>query len=115
MKHEGIGGVVRFVIMNNWFNSVYDPVEKYDLKVCHLTRSLAKIRSNLASLQGSTVGRTVGETQKSGSILKDLDIKRKFYFPGDLKQQISSQLKKDSEVRKLSKKKTFLKIFSCWL
>lgn len=33
MKHEGIGGVTRFVIMNNIFNSPYEPVEKFDLKV----------------------------------------------------------------------------------
>lgn len=34
MKHEGIGGVTRFFIMNNVFNSNlhYDPLEKYDLK-----------------------------------------------------------------------------------
>lgn len=36
MKHEGIGGVTRFFIMNNVFNSniYYDPLEKFDLKVC---------------------------------------------------------------------------------
>lgn len=35
MKHEGIGGVTRFFIMNNVFNSniYYDPIEKFDLKV----------------------------------------------------------------------------------
>jgi 1-phosphatidylinositol-4-phosphate 5-kinase len=33
MKHEGIGGVTRFVVMNNVFNSPYEPVEKFDLKV----------------------------------------------------------------------------------
>lgn len=32
MKHEGIGGVTRFVIMNNIFNSPLEPVEKFDLK-----------------------------------------------------------------------------------
>lgn len=33
MKHEGIGGVVRFVVMNNVFYSPYKPIETYDLKV----------------------------------------------------------------------------------
>lgn len=33
MKHEGIGGMIRFVVMNNIFNTPYEPVEKYDLKV----------------------------------------------------------------------------------
>jgi hypothetical protein len=33
MKHEGIGGVTRFIIMNNLFNTPFEPVEIYDLKV----------------------------------------------------------------------------------
>ena len=33
MKHEGIGGVIRFVVMQNNFCTPYSPVEKYDLKV----------------------------------------------------------------------------------
>jgi hypothetical protein len=33
MKHEGPGGVTRFIITNNIFNTPYDPVEKFDLKV----------------------------------------------------------------------------------
>lgn len=37
MKHEGIGGVTRFIITNNIFNTPYDPVEKFDLKVYLLT------------------------------------------------------------------------------
>lgn len=32
MKHEGIGGMTRFVIMNNIFNTPMSPVEKFDLK-----------------------------------------------------------------------------------
>ena len=32
MKHEGIGGMIRFVVMNNIFNTPFSPVEKYDLK-----------------------------------------------------------------------------------
>lgn len=81
MKHEGIGGVVRFVVMNNWFATHHELKEKYDLK-------------------GSTVGRTVGsepEKVKSGSILKDLDIKRKIYLPDDLYQPFIAQLKRDAE------------------
>eukprot|EP01126_Amoeba_proteus_P062377 TRINITY_DN8470_c0_g1_i2.p1 TRINITY_DN8470_c0_g1~~TRINITY_DN8470_c0_g1_i2.p1 ORF type:complete len:234 (-),score=62.78 TRINITY_DN8470_c0_g1_i2:61-762(-) len=82
MKHEGIGGVTRFVIMNNVFNTPYDPVEKYDLK-------------------GSTLGRSVPEKKrKEGVILKDLDIKqmdRKLYLPEDLKDKFVRQLKKDTD------------------
>lgn len=81
MKHEGIGGVVRFVVMNNWFATHNDLKEKYDLK-------------------GSTVGRTVGgvpEKVKSGSILKDLDIRRKIYLPDEIYKPFMIQLKLDAE------------------
>eukprot|EP01122_Echinamoeba_exundans_P011050 TRINITY_DN4269_c0_g3_i1.p1 TRINITY_DN4269_c0_g3~~TRINITY_DN4269_c0_g3_i1.p1 ORF type:complete len:795 (+),score=203.61 TRINITY_DN4269_c0_g3_i1:107-2491(+) len=81
MKHEGIGGVVRFVVMNNWFATHNDLKEKYDLK-------------------GSTVGRTVGvepEKVKSGSILKDLDIKRKIYLPDNVFEPFLDQLKRDAQ------------------
>jgi 1-phosphatidylinositol-4-phosphate 5-kinase len=81
MKHEGIGGVVRFVVMNNWFATHNDLKEKYDLK-------------------GSTVGRTVGvepEKVKSGSILKDLDIKRKIYLPDNIFEPFLDQLKRDAQ------------------
>lgn len=81
MKHEGIGGVVRFVIMNNWFATFNEMKEKYDLK-------------------GSTVGRTVGselnEEQKAKTILKDLDIKRKIYLPDQLYKTFMDQLKQDA-------------------
>jgi len=77
MKHEGIGGVTRFVIMNNIFNTPYEPVEKYDLK-------------------GSVVGRTVSK-KKEGSILKDLDITRKLYLPPDCHQAFITQLEKDCQ------------------
>jgi len=82
MKHEGIGGVTRFVIMNNIFNTPYDPVEKFDLK-------------------GSSVGRSVSEKKrKSGAILKDLDIKeqgKKLYLPPDKCQAFITQIEKDSQ------------------
>lgn len=77
MKHEGIGGVTRFVIMNNWFNTPFNPNELYDLK-------------------GSTVGRTTLEAKK-GSILKDLDIKRKLYLPPYIKKKFLEQLESDSK------------------
>lgn len=77
MKHEGIGGVTRFVIMNNWFNTQFNPNELYDLK-------------------GSTVGRTTLEAKK-GSILKDLDIKRKLYLPPNIKKEFIEQLERDSK------------------
>lgn len=76
MKHEGIGGVTRFVIMNNWFNTSCTLHEIYDLK-------------------GSTVGRT--NVEGKGSILKDLDIKRKFYMKSDIKQKFLEQLEKDAQ------------------
>lgn len=76
MKHEGIGGVTRFVIMNNWFNTSFTPNEVYDLK-------------------GSTVGRT--NIEGKGSILKDLDIKRKLYMRSDLKEKFLEQLEKDAQ------------------
>lgn len=78
MKHEGIGGMVRFVIMNNCFNTIQPISEVYDLK-------------------GSTLGRSSGESAKPGSILKDLDIKRKFYFDHDIANLFLDQLKYDSE------------------
>jgi 1-phosphatidylinositol-4-phosphate 5-kinase len=77
MKHEGIGGVVRFVVMNNVFYSPYKPIETYDLK-------------------GSTVGRTAGNVEKKGTILKDLDIKRKLHLPPNLKGRFLDQLRRDS-------------------
>jgi 1-phosphatidylinositol-4-phosphate 5-kinase len=86
MKHEGIGGMVRFVIMNNWFNTGLSLDEKYDLK-------------------GSTVGRTIGvpeDVRKAGSILKDLDIKRKVWYPEELRGKFLEQLKIDAAVRRLS-------------
>jgi 1-phosphatidylinositol-4-phosphate 5-kinase len=77
MKHEGIGGVTRFVIMNNIFNTPYEPSEKYDLK-------------------GSVVGRTVSK-KKEGAIFKDLDISRKLYLPADCYQAFIIQLDKDCQ------------------
>jgi len=76
-KHEGPGGVTRFVIMNNIFSTPYEPVEKYDLK-------------------GSSVGRTVSK-KKEGAILKDKDITRKLYLPVECHQTFISQLEKDSQ------------------
>jgi len=82
MKHEGIGGVVRFVIMQNIFCTPYAPEEKYDLK-------------------GSSFGRSVPEDKrKSGVILKDLDIKetdRKFWIPKDVRELFITQLILDSK------------------
>jgi len=81
MKHEGIGGVIRFIIMNNVFNSniYYDPLEKYDLK-------------------GSTVGRFVPEHKREQtSTLKDLDIKRRIWIPESLYKMLLLQLKSDAE------------------
>jgi len=46
MKHEGIGGVTRFVIMNNIFNTPYDPVEKFDLKGSSVGRSVSEKKEN---------------------------------------------------------------------
>uniref|UniRef100_A0A6B2L4Z5 PIPK domain-containing protein n=1 Tax=Arcella intermedia TaxID=1963864 RepID=A0A6B2L4Z5_9EUKA len=81
MKHEGIGGVTRFIVMNNLFNTPFELVEKYDLK-------------------GSFMGRYVSDKKrKPGAILKDLDIehdKRKLYFPKHLRIEFIEQLKKDS-------------------
>jgi len=77
MKHEGIGGVTRFVVMNNLFNTPFDIVEKYDLK-------------------GSTKGRYV---KKPGAIFKDLDIvqdNRKLYFSKKMRKEFIEQLKKDT-------------------
>jgi hypothetical protein len=51
--------------------------------------------------QGSTVGRTAGNTEKKGTILKDLDIKRKLHLPPNLKGRFLEQLKRDSAVRNL--------------
>eukprot|EP01130_Rhizamoeba_saxonica_P018761 TRINITY_DN9516_c0_g1_i2.p1 TRINITY_DN9516_c0_g1~~TRINITY_DN9516_c0_g1_i2.p1 ORF type:complete len:518 (+),score=124.39 TRINITY_DN9516_c0_g1_i2:236-1789(+) len=82
MKHEGIGGVIRFVIMNNLFASPYKPVETYDLK-------------------GSKVGRKVSEKKlKPNAILKDIDIKkmkRKIWLPEDMREAFSRQLQVDSQ------------------
>jgi len=81
MKHEGIGGVIRFVIMQNIFCSPYQPIEIYDLK-------------------GSTVGRkTEKKNRKPGVILKDLDIKdsRHLWIPDKLRKQFLVQLKIDSD------------------
>ncbi|XP_049850670.1 uncharacterized protein LOC126323721 [Schistocerca gregaria] len=75
MKHEGIGGMVRFVIMNNCFDSL-KPVETYDLK-------------------GSTVGRRTVDP-KPGDILKDLDIRRKFYFEEGMRKTFLKQLQLDA-------------------
>ena len=78
MKHEGIGGMVRFVVMNNWFSTPSPLNEVYDLK-------------------GSTLGRSSGEDVKQGSILKDLDIKRKIYLDEDIKKLYLDQLYMDSQ------------------
>jgi len=82
MKHEGIGGVVRFVIMQNIFCTPYAPEEKYDLK-------------------GSSVGRKVSEKKrKPGVILKDLDIKelnRFIWLPNDVRESFVTQLIIDSK------------------
>jgi len=81
MKHEGIGGVTRFVIMNNLFCTPFDIAEKYDLK-------------------GSTKGRYVSDKKrKPGAILKDLDIvhdNRKLYFSKNLRKEFIEQLRKDT-------------------
>jgi len=81
MKHEGIGGVTRFVVMNNLFNTPFDLNEKYDLK-------------------GSTIGRYVSDKKrKPGAILKDLDIvhdNRKLYFSKHLRKEFGEQLRKDT-------------------
>jgi len=82
MKHEGIGGVVRFVIMQNIFCTPYAPEEKYDLK-------------------GSSVGRKVPEKKKKpGVILKDLDIKelnRYIWLPNDVRESFVTQVIIDSK------------------
>eukprot|EP01125_Pyxidicula_operculata_P006121 TRINITY_DN2130_c1_g1_i1.p1 TRINITY_DN2130_c1_g1~~TRINITY_DN2130_c1_g1_i1.p1 ORF type:complete len:315 (+),score=120.70 TRINITY_DN2130_c1_g1_i1:764-1708(+) len=84
MKHEGIGGVTRFFIMNNIFNSniYYDPIEKFDLK-------------------GATVGRFVPENvRKKGMCLKDvefLDQNRKIWLTKEVADQLISQARNDTE------------------
>lgn len=79
MKHEGIGGMVRFVVMNNVFATPSPLNEVYDLK-------------------GSTLGRSSGEDVPKGSLLKDLDIKRKFHLPdSDVEQRFLEQLHADSQ------------------
>lgn len=79
MKHEGIGGMVRFVVMNNVFATPSPLNEVYDLK-------------------GSTLGRSSGEDVPKGSLLKDLDIKRKFHLPDpDVEQRFLEQLQADSQ------------------
>eukprot|EP01125_Pyxidicula_operculata_P012927 TRINITY_DN4256_c0_g1_i4.p1 TRINITY_DN4256_c0_g1~~TRINITY_DN4256_c0_g1_i4.p1 ORF type:complete len:469 (-),score=119.42 TRINITY_DN4256_c0_g1_i4:124-1530(-) len=78
-KHKGIGGVTRFVIMNNVFNTPLELEEKYDLK-------------------GSTVGRATTNFEK-GAIRKDMDIKscgRKLHLPDHLKEKFVAQLEIDS-------------------
>lgn len=81
MKHEGPGGVTRFLVMNNLFNTPYEPVEIYDLK-------------------GSTLGRFTTPKQRSqGGILKDLDIKndkRKLFLDEELARKFARSLKKDT-------------------
>jgi len=83
MKHEGIGGVTRFIVMNSVFDSTvsFDPLEKYDLK-------------------GSTFGRSVPEEMKSKvSTHKDLDLLqtgRKLYIPAKLLGPLKEQLTEDS-------------------
>jgi len=42
MKHEGIGGVIRFVIMQNIFSSPLQPTEIYDLKGSTIGRKAEK-------------------------------------------------------------------------
>jgi len=103
MKHEGIGGMIRFVIMNNIFNTPFSPVEKYDLKgIMLITFSISLWFPYLKSFVGSTVGRFVKETKRQpGVILKDLDIVgmgRKLYLPQNLNEELVRQLKKDSDV-----------------
>jgi len=82
MKHEGIGGVIRFVVMQNIFCYPYQPVEKYDLK-------------------GSSVGRYVKmEKRKPGVILKDLDIKdanRKLWLSESDQQDWARQIYLDTK------------------
>lgn len=82
MKHDGIGGVTRFVIMNNIFNTPYEPVHKFDLK-------------------GSTLGRSTPVKKRTeGVILKDLDIKDmdiKLHLPEHIRDQFVWQLKRDTE------------------
>jgi hypothetical protein len=84
MKHEGVGGVTRFFVMNSVFYSqvYYDPMEKFDLK-------------------GSTFGRSVPDDMKAKvSTLKDLDLlnaKRKIYLPESVLIKLLEQLQRDSE------------------
>uniref|UniRef100_A0A6B2L0V3 PIPK domain-containing protein n=1 Tax=Arcella intermedia TaxID=1963864 RepID=A0A6B2L0V3_9EUKA len=82
MKHQGPGGVTRFIIMNNVFNTPYEPVEKFDLK-------------------GSVVGRVTSERKrKSGAILKDQDIvelKKKLHLAPEKRTALINQLIKDTE------------------
>lgn len=79
MKHEGIGGMVRFVVMNNVFATPSPLNEVYDLK-------------------GSTLGRSSGEDVPKGSLLKDLDIKRKFHLPdAAVEERFLEQLQADSQ------------------
>lgn len=79
MKHEGIGGMVRFVVMNNVFATPSPLNEVYDLK-------------------GSTLGRSSGEDVPKGSLLKDLDIKRKFHLPDpEVAERFLEQLQADSQ------------------
>lgn len=100
MKHDGIGGMTRFVVMNNIFNTPYAPVEK-----CAFNRTPASILSSSFrfDLKGSTVGRFVKESKRTpGVILKDLDITemgRKLFLPENLRDEFVRQLKKDSDVR----------------
>eukprot|EP01121_Diplochlamys_sp_Union-15-3_P016272 TRINITY_DN5508_c0_g1_i1.p1 TRINITY_DN5508_c0_g1~~TRINITY_DN5508_c0_g1_i1.p1 ORF type:complete len:308 (-),score=52.51 TRINITY_DN5508_c0_g1_i1:26-949(-) len=80
MKHAGIGGVTRFIIINNIFNSsvFYDPIEKYDLK-------------------GSKEGRFVPEHKRATlTTLKDLDIQRKLWIPPSLIDTLKDQIVKDA-------------------
>jgi len=85
MKHEGIGGVTRFLIMGNVFNSniYYDPIEKFDLK-------------------GSTSGRFVpAKLRGKVTTLKDqdmIDLDRKIYVPKSVRGELIEQLKQDSEL-----------------
>lgn len=89
MKHEGIGGIVRFVIMENKFNAPVQPMEIYDLK-------------------GSTVGRKTSKKEQEHKrakgkicVLKDMDIKRKFWLDEEDRTALIEQLKIDTEVQSI--------------
>lgn len=77
---ENGGNKIRFVVMNNLFDTDKPIHAKYDLK-------------------GSTVGRSAGEKKGKGGILKDLDVHEPFRLGPQKRALFLQQLEYDCAVR----------------